>query len=150
MNNLDILQNQLQQAQDTVAKLQAELEQAKQRKVWKPQGGEWYVGACGEVWEDDSDDGTRLFGTERPTKEAAIKARDEMRVFNRLLAYRDEFDPDFEREDGGDNYFVKIDVERGKYLSDSDCFYKRVGIVYMSEQVAEELATKLNNGEVVL
>lgn len=121
-------------------------------KQWEPVGGDWTVFSDGSVSEVETDECYRVFGTERPTETQAIKASDEMRMFNRLLAYRDEHDPDFVEVWDGDtaNYYVKWLQYSGKYQADSWYTCKQLGTVFMSKPVAEELARKLNSGEVVL
>lgn len=138
----------IEEMEKQLAALRAEVEN--ESKQWHPIGGEYCITPTGDVSMAPSDTDYGAFGTERPTKEQAEKARDEMRAFNRLLAYRDEFDPDFEYDDGW-NFYIEIDIDDSrKYTYDSDMNYKRVGVVYMSEKVAEELCDKLNSGEVVL
>ena len=120
-------------------------------KQWEPVGGVWYVDYEGGVLDGVfSTDETRLFGVERPTEEQAEKARDKMRVFNRILAYVDKYCPDFEYDADECNFYIEYSYNTGRYEYDSDGTYKRVGAVYMSQDVAEELCRKLNSGEVVL
>lgn len=146
----------IEEMEKQLAALRAEVEVEGQPKnsvqQWEPVGGDWFIGSYGQVSQGETDDEFREFGTERPTKKQAEKALDEMRVFNRSLAYRDEFDPEFEFKSGEWNYYIDMDVEADseKYTVDCDRTFKRVGLVYMSEQVAEELCRKLNSGEVVL
>ena len=119
-------------------------------KQWEPVGGDWFVYSEGEVSDEPSTDGCRLFGMERSTEEQAEKARDKMRVFNRLLAYVDEHCPDFEYDADEANYHIDYNYNSGRYEYDWDGTYKRVGAVHMSQDVAEELCRKLNSGEVAL
>lgn len=116
---------------------------------WKPVGGDYYINTAGCVHKSESTQHCSEFGTERPTREQAEKARDEMRVFNRLLAYRDEFDPDFDFEEAGCGSTV-YHTGYGYATTTDDLYGRNVGTVYMSKAVAEELCRKLSNGEVVL
>lgn len=154
---IEQLQKQLADAQALTEQLQRELEEASKPKQsplqqWNPEGGEWFIRNNGCVDNVITVDDFRLFGTERKTKEQAEKAAKAMRTFNRLLAYRDEFDPDFEEVWDYEtyNYCVVYSVDLGEYMVDGYKCYKTVGVVYMSESVAEELAKKLNNGSVEL
>jgi len=117
---------------------------------WEPEGGKWYVDydGCSELTRRSEKD-SRNFGTERMTEQQADKARDEMRVFNRLLAYRDEFDPDFDFEGAGEGWLIYRRVTEFAY-GRHEYALRNIGCVYMSKEVAEELCEKLNSGEVVL
>ena len=118
-------------------------------KKWEPRGGTWWISILGKVGIGDSGEKARNFGVERETKEQAEKAAIEMRKFNRLLAYRDEFAPGFEYINGGENWFVFL--ANGKTWEaglESHCFNPTT--VYMPEIVARDLARKITVGEVVL
>lgn len=142
----------IQEIEQQLAQLKAELESEIQGiKQWEPVGGGWSIFEDGDVINADSSHSSRLFGTERPTEKQAIKARDEMRVFNRLLAYRDEFDPDFVPNwDNGcwDKFYIFY--SHGTWSLASTRHIHILCGVYFSKEVAEELARKLNSGEVVL
>jgi len=128
--------------------LTKEIEQLESIKVWEPEGGDYYVRDNGDVLDCPTDSGTKLFGTERKTREQAEKARDKMRVFNRLLAYVDEACGGYDFVMDGDNYYIELN--NGVYIMDFDVNFMKVGAIYMPEQVAIELCKKLNSGEVVL
>jgi hypothetical protein len=114
---------------------------------WEPKKGEWFVSSRGDVYRTTTRHCTKLFGTERQTKEAGEKASVSMRRFNRLLAYHDEFAPGFEFQHGVRNCYM--------YLIDN---LWQVGVtttfsptnVYFPPWVANNLCNKLNSGEVVL
>ena len=153
--DMNTLQKQLEEMKQKIAELEALVnnQQGKSEvKQWEPVGGEWYVDCTGDASEAPSSEGCREFGLERPTEEQAEKARDEMRVYHRLLAYVHEHAPDYEYNPDEDNYYIEKNLYdfSDKYRIDSDSSYKRVGVVYMPEDVAGELCRKLNSGEVVL
>ena len=122
-------------------------------KQWEPEGGLWLVSSGGHAIEYQEFQGARDFGSERKTREAAERAAIEMRKFNRLLAYRDEFAPGYE-PDWGNSEEVKTyvfqDHQSGKYHFAINALCKTIGAVYMPDGVARELCRKLNSGEVVL
>lgn len=116
---------------------------------WEPEGGPWAVNSTGTVERWDSN-GRRFFGCERKTKEAAEKARDKMRVFNRLLAYVDEHAPDYE-PDWGDNSQWRVVYHHEHKLWVAEATINLQGAdVYMPHEVARKLAEDLNSGRVVL
>ena len=124
----------------------------KQTKVWEPKGGNFTIISDGTVIRDNSIYYHRNFGTERPTEAQAEKARDEMRIFNRLLAYRDEFAPDYTPEwtKSTDKYYVYFNRNDKCW---SKCYsnkHKTPGCIYMPKEIADALVGKLNKGEVVL
>lgn len=109
-------------------------------KVWSPAHGKYHINKP-----------MTEFGMSRPTKEAAERAAKEMRVYHRLLAYRDEFAPGYKVKfpaEMGEASFIYRDS--GKYLVGSNSTSNVLGVVYMPRAVAQELARKLNEGEVVL
>jgi hypothetical protein len=127
-------------------------------KQWEPQGGEWHLSGCGEVIEFNRMNlDYTSFGHNYPTKEQAEWARDQMRRFNRLLAYVAEHDvdengvqwmPDWEditQEKCTTEYNHKL-----KKWSYNVCFIRQDLTVVMSKQCAKNLFDKLNSGEVVL
>ena len=153
--DVNTLQKQIEEMKQRIAEMEALVSNQQEKvevKQWQPIGGEWWVDSEGDVLAGMSIDETRQFGMERPTKEQAEKARDEMRVYHRLLAYVHEHAPDYEYNPDDDNYYIENNLDEGVgyYRIDWDCNYKRVGLVYMPEDVAEELCRKLNSGEVVL
>jgi hypothetical protein len=127
------------------------IEQEKLNKKWEPVGGEYCVFSDGDVANCDlTIKDYRLFGTERPTQEQAEKARDKMRVFNRLLAYHDEFCADYEFIDGQHNYYIYYNNDANKYLTSFNTRDIVIGFVFFPEYIAKELVEKLNSGEVEL
>ncbi len=147
---IEELEAKLKEMQDELTTLKGVPEEKKSKDKWEPIAGEYFVNIDGEVSCAATNLECKLFGTERQSKEAAERASKEMRIFNRLLAYRDEFDPDFEYDESEENYY--IEQYNGTYSSDCDCDgeYRRIGVVYFSYQVAKLLVYKLNFGEVVL
>jgi len=126
------------------------IEEEKLKQKWEPVGGDYYVCSDGEVDQCHSIEGFRLFGTERQTQEQAEKARDKMRVFNRLLAYQDEFCADYEFVKNKNNYFVYFDENNKIYDLDYNDAHYTLGVVYFNYEIARELAGKLNSGVVEL
>lgn len=119
---------------------------------WEPEGGDFWISSFGYINETKTCKNARLFGTERKTKELAERAAKEMRAFNRLLAYRDEFCPDYEPDWNDHNavkYVVYLD-NKAKKWDLSKCYYCQYLTVYFPQHIAEELVKKLNSGEVEL
>lgn len=112
---------------------------------WQPEGGRWCVSISGAVVTAYRSKGISEFGSAHSTQIKAEKARDAMRIHNRLLAYVAEFDTT-----GNDVCSIAI-LNGGKYDYAFRTPGKRtLGTVYMSEPCARELAEKLNSGEVTL
>ena len=130
--------------------LTKEIEQLEAVKVWEPEGGEYAVNIDGIVIHQDFPSCVSKFGIGRKTKALAFKAHDKMRVFNRLLAYVDEFAPDYEFEYENDNCCIYYDNDDNEFKFDIFMQLQYLGTVYMPRQVAIDLCKKLNSGEVVL
>jgi predicted translin family RNA/ssDNA-binding protein len=140
---------------EQLLKQKAEIEEQiklieQENKKWEPVGGDYCVFSDGEIDKSSSLDKSRLFGTERPTQEQAEKARDKMRVFNKLLAYHDEFCADYEFVKNKNNYFVYFDENNKIYDLDYNDAHYTLGVVYFNYEIARELVDKLNSGEVEL
>jgi hypothetical protein len=143
------LKQQIEEMEAKLEEMRSELDKAEK---WEPEGGRWAILSSGSTAEAPTILEYKFFGTERKTKEAAEKACDEMRVFNRLLAYRDEFAPGYEPDWDNINEekaYVYI-LPNKEYAFTSECNSPDIGKVYMPKDVAEELARKLNIGEVKL
>lgn len=147
-----------QQLQQEIAELQKQLEE-KQKALsampekWEPKGGEWLVDLFGEACTTSMmAREISAFGASYTTREQAEKASKAMRAHNRLLAYVAEFAPDWELgcDKGVERYYVYFDLARMEYAHWYDVYTKNMGTVYMPENVAIELASKLNSGEVEL
>ena len=123
-------------------------------KQWEPEGGDFFIAPDGQIiGGGESSYNYRHFGSERKTREAAERAAIEMRKFNRLLAYRDEFAPGYEpdwNDEGEEKTYVFQDRASGKYQVADNIICQTLGSVYMPVDVAIELRNKLNSGEVVL
>lgn len=133
----------------------------KKVEQWEPKDGGWIIdiGKPNPVIDIHSYPIGDMYieqehsGLTRETKDQAERAAKKMRTFNRLLAYIDEFD---DADEENKNYCIHYNSDR-KELS-LDEYYccathiedKRLGSIYLSEEVAEELCRKLNSGEVVL
>jgi hypothetical protein len=122
---------------------------------WEPKAGEWVVDLEGDSTRNSLKEGTKRFGLERGTCKEAEKASSQMKAHNRLLAYVAEFDKGWEA-DWTDNKQEKAYIDVIKYSKETQygfsCVYlrKQLGAVYMSKECAEDLAEKLNYGEVTL
>lgn len=153
MSDLLELKQVLAEANIMVANLKAKIANLEKPKIekWEPKGGNWYIDCKGDVYAGVSTEGTCVFGVERETKELADAAAVEMRIFNRLLAYRDEFapgyNPDWPNHNEDKFYIYKCGESWDWSKNATDGF---AGGVYMPKDVAKELVRKLNSGEVVL
>lgn len=129
-----------------------DLWQIYEKPKWRPVSGDWWIDSEGYVWEGRPDICSAEFGTERKTRGQAEKACDKMREFNRLLAYVDEYAPDWEPCWGGGsyNYYVYYYSETGRYTCAAATCTKRLGTVYMPKDVALRLVDDLNSGRVEL
>ena len=130
-------EEQIEELKATAVKLQKQIEALEKSKQWEPRGGAY---GCDMV-------------VRRRTKEAAVKTRDALLSYNRLLDYVDEFGGDWQA-DWEDGKQLKFTVYYGYASSswDTDCKWltRLSGAVYMSQDCAVGLANKLNLGEVVL
>ena len=141
---------------ERIEKLEEELAELKKQvtdEQWEPCGGKWYVSNYGKVSNAESAYCSRKFGIEFPTEEQAQTAAKAMRIHNRLLAYVDEFDPDW-KADWDDNREHKYYVFQ--YMKDKQWGLSSIDViccpggVYMSYKCAKDLVEKLNSGQVVL
>ena len=118
-----------------------EVKVKKKVEQWNPKVGEWIIDMYSEQ---------EYAGLVRETKEQAESAAKKMRAFNRLLAYVDEFDPDYNYRKGISNYYIYYYHGSGRYEYHYSKETQTLGAVYMSKEVARELCRKLNSGEVIL
>ena len=151
MSDRTELKRQLAETRAQMERLEAELEQKEQ---WEPEGGRFYIANNGEIANFPSTEGTRKFGTERPTASQAERARDLMRVHNRALAYVQEHAPDW---DGSKPHALVWGDGIGKWMASSSSYLKDrtrqsfpVGAVIGPEGVIHKLAEDLNSGRVKL
>ena len=146
------LENELKLLESGVAAIREQL--AAMPKLWEPEGGDFFIAPDGQIiGSGESSYNYRHFGSERKTREAAERAAIEMRKFNRLLAYRDEFAPGYEPDwcaQEEDKHYVFQDRSSGKYQVADNITCQTLGAVYMPFDVAHSLCHKLNSGEVVL
>jgi hypothetical protein len=121
---------------------------------WQPKGGSWCLTTYGYIVQG-SDDYSEIdnFGMRYPTKESAEKARDAMRVHNRLLAWLSENDDgwvaDWE-DDKQVKWFVFYNPRDGRWRSGGNSFTRGLGAVYMSRKNAEKLCKLLSEGGIDL
>jgi hypothetical protein len=119
---------------------------------WQPKGGDWYVTPNG-INQGASFVKHKNFGMEYPTREAAEKARDAMRVHNRLLAWLAENDDGWVTD--WDNtsqwkYYIRYKNDSKQWEYSSVCSLDVIGALFMSQQNAEKLCKLLNEGVVEL
>jgi hydrogenase maturation factor len=98
---------------------------------WEPKGGDYYVYHAGIVVHSISSEDTRLFGSERETKEQAEHAAEWMRKFNRLKCWCEENAPGHEVNIIFDSYSANI-------------------VFSASVDVIDDLRTKIRDGVVEL
>ena len=111
-----------------------------------------YVKACVEE-TDLYDAGRASFGNYFHTEQEAEEAAKQVRQLLRLRAYIREFAPDWKADWNNGNqhkWHVTFDESIGRWSTFTNRFLCTPTTVYMPEEVAEELARKLNSGEVVL
>lgn len=116
---------------------------------WEPKAGPWYVSPLGVVEQTESYPERCEFGVERSSKELAENAAIEMRKFNRLLAFRDEFAPGF-APDMGAACFIGFVPHTGLWtVFWSNERYAPLTVLFPKD-IAEKAAQMLNSGELVL
>lgn len=140
----------IEEMEKQLAALRAEVGQEAKAKRWEPKGGDWYYSSRGAIqWKTENT--ARLFGIERQTTEQAEADYKLARAYNRLLAYKAEFDADFVPDwDNGewDKYYLFSEDGVWHFSNTLKC--PMLCAVYFSEQAAKDLCDKLNSGEVVL
>jgi len=111
------------------------------KKVWEPQGGEYYLNSTGTIYKGISSEPHHKFKTIEQAEEAAKL----MNTYARLIAYINEIAPCHDKTGAGD--FL--------YKAPSGFWYvlhtmtPGLGMLTMPKEVAEELCKKLDSGEVV-
>jgi hypothetical protein len=116
---------------------------------WEPKGGNYIINGDGYIeTAGGCRDSYRSFGTTRSSKEQATVARDEIRAFSRLLAYRDEFCPNWNEDTH--HWVLSYTGNRWEVLYSVRSNLPCTGKVFFTETVAYELVKKLNSGEVKL
>lgn len=122
--------------------------------LWEPKSGVWYIPQGGTVRRSGGNPVPNIvaFGAYRDTKEQAEGAAKAMRYFNRLLAYRDEVEPDFYECRGGSYYWVYYDTDSEMWdIQHVPAASRQAAVVYFSNRAAAaKLAAQLTAGEVVL
>ena len=112
---------------------------------WNPKGGYYYITSNGWIDEVETSEQSRNFGTERETEEEAEQAIEKMKIFNRLLAYKDEFDPGYIFTPHKSNYYVYLDRREDvwHYGNDTVC-ENPTSIYFSSKELVEDLIKKLH------
>ena len=125
----------------------------KKHEKWKPKKGFYAfdtVNSPHELrlnWTENQLKSIVENGLTRDSISQAARADKQMRTFNRLLAYVDEFE--IEIISRLISYCVHYNTKADKFYY-TNSVVKCIGGIYMSRPVAEELCRKLNSGEVVL
>lgn len=122
------------------------------KPLWAPKHGRWSIDSFGEVRDGDDEitpaTANVFTRTSEKQAEGAAKA---MRAFNRLLAYRDDVEPDF--------YSYKEGYLYHPYMRTNGCWRVQkawsdvaipLRVAFVSRENCEVLCEKLNSGEVVL
>ena len=143
------LNNRIEYYKESILELEEALKDIEEANRWEPEGGGFYINCGGETYECASDTHTREFGAERRSIEQAEQASIAMRRFNRLLAYKDEFAPDYVFNRAFNNCYVYFDYDNIYRVSNTSCYCEPT-TVYLPEEAAKELCKKLNSGKVVL
>lgn len=143
------LNNRIEYYKESILELKETIKDIEEANRWEPEGGGHYITSGGECYEYASDTRTREFGAERRSIEQAEQASIAMRRFNRLLAYKDEFAPDYVFNRAFNNWFVFLECDN-TFRIDYTSAYCQPTTVYLPEYVARELCEKLNSGKVVL
>lgn len=103
----------------------------------------------GHSWDNECLSFGNRFHTEAEAQEAAKQVRQLLR----LRAYVREFAPDYTPDwtnDSEQKWYIFFDEKFNEWSYSSNQYMRTAVTVYMPEQVAKELACKLNSGEVVL
>lgn len=137
---------------ESLQKLQAEAPAAPKRPKWVPKEGTWVATllernsySCSGV----APQGVVEAGLLRETQERAERASVELRRYSRLLAYRDEFAPDYVIPEEGKQTYV-LNCTKGTWHFRASVVGRFATEVCFPEGVARRLADKLNSGEVEL
>ena len=145
------IQEQINQIKDMLANLEKQIANEQVVPSWEPKSGNWFLTGDGKINIQEMSNSLDYseFGHERDTKPKMELAMKRMRVFNRLLAYREEFDPDYYFKYFEANYCVSMNQE-GQYTVSADSYDQVLGTVYFAYDVASDLCVKLESGEVEL
>lgn len=132
--------NKLQRIEEMerqLAALRAEVEQEAKPKQWEPKGGSYKYHVTGSM----------------SSSALVEKSLDALHSYNRLLAYKAEFDADFVPDFNNQRQIkscVHFEHDSKRFDCSTSIDWQALTVVYFSEQAAKELVRKLNSGEVVL
>jgi len=123
------------------------------KKLWEPRGGEWFLAANGSADSYPSDEKSRLFGSEFRTKEEAECTSKQRCIHNWFIQLRNEFCPDFDAvwdcvSSSNFEIFYNHSTKKWDYCSCDE--EQNPTIIYFSQESAEIIVEKLNNGEIIL
>ena len=111
---------------------------------WQPEGGEFQITGAG--WVAESSLSGREFGMRRTTRAMAERAKDEMRIHHRLLAWRDEYCPDYRLDWKQMALTVQFDHNHKKWVGAKANARETPGAVYFPLSIIDTLVDKLNSG----
>lgn len=120
---------------------------------WEPQGGQHTIDLTMSepVLYSYFTDSSREAGIEYKTKKQAEKVAKEMTFHNRMLAYREEFCPDYEPDWSDldeEKWYIFYNYSSDNFTQYSELSIQNIGQVYFPEKECKELVKKLNSGEV--
>ena len=151
MNNL---QKELQELKAKVAELESRILFPNEPVAkWQPKGGGFWVSCDGEIEEVDSSYEASLFGTERKTREQAVRAAVEMRRFNRLLVLRDELCGDDVvdwTDRRKDKHYVYFTYDHKRWCISENVACESVTPYFTTNEAAQKACDMLNSGEAEL
>jgi hypothetical protein len=122
------------------------------KKIWEPTSGSFYFTARGVFYIDESLNPFNItFGATRQSYELAQRAFNQVRFYSRMLAYRDEFCPEYELEwdNSRDKAYIFYDHSIKKFCYSTNTVCEIAGGIYFPISAAAALVKKLNSGEVV-
>ena len=121
--------------------------EAPKPKKWEPKGGDWTIHGNGDLLECADPEYTEN-GHAYDTKEAAEWAAAKIRKYARQLAYVHEHAPGYVVPPIGEEAWFVYENRVGDFFVSSDIHARDISTVYMPREVAQDLARKLNSGEV--
>jgi len=122
---------------------------------WEMHPAEWSIINTGEIGRCATKEITKAqkFGMKYHTREAAERARDEMKEANLLRYWVSVIDPDWKADwnnEAQEKSYISYDNTRNKYVINYNTYLKRISTVYMSEKAATKICEALNDGELTL
>ena len=139
-----------------LAELEAKIAEDYKPKIvrWNPKNCNFWLGGALSISENTCaiPVGYSEAGFGRPTRAQAEAAAVDIRKYARLLAYKDEFAPEYEpnwTDDGKIKFRIAYCHSQKLWAYESSVTAENI-TVYFPKEVAASLVGKLNSGEVVL